>query len=36
MEYTDDDWDALQNLRKNYLKEMPMWGFNQENYNKGK
>ena len=36
MEYTDDDWDALQTLRKKYLKEMPMWGLNQENYIKGK
>ena len=32
MEYTDDDWDALQTLRKKYLKEMPMWGLNQELY----
>tara|TARA_B100002019_G_scaffold276781_1_gene275953 strand:+ start:3171 stop:3698 length:528 start_codon:yes stop_codon:yes gene_type:complete len=35
MEYTDDDWDALQTLRKKYLKETPMWGLSQENYIKG-
>ena len=36
MEYEDEDWDALQTLRKKYLKEMPQFGLNQETYNKGK
>ena len=32
MEYEDSDWDALQTLRKKYLKEMPNWGLNQKTY----
>lgn len=36
MEYEDSDWDALQTLRKKYLKEMPRWGVNQKTYEERK
>lgn len=36
MEYENEDWVALQNLRKKYLKEMPQWGLSQERYITGK
>ena len=36
MEYENEDWDALQTLRKKYLKELPQWGLSQERYITGK